>query len=266
MVTGVALWKGKSGMDLDIQKASMWKRISAFLFDGIFLGILIVAFAYLLSALLGYDGYSQQLEEAYDRYETQYGIQFDISQEEYLTLPDEQQASYDEAYAALTADEAVLYTYNIVVNMTLLITTMGILLAYLVLEFLVPVLLGNGQTLGKKIFSIAVVRTDMVKANTLQLFARTLLGKFTVETMIPVYVLIMLYFNTVGIGGTLLLGVLLLVQIILLAVTRNRYVIHDLIAGTVVVDFASQRIFRSTEDLIAYKNEVHAQYVARQDY
>ena len=253
-------------MDLDVQRASMWKRISAFLLDGIFLGILVVAFAFLLSAVLGYDGYSQQLEDAYNGYEARYGIQFDISQDAYASMPQAQKDAYDEAYQALTQDENVLYIYNMVVNLTLVITTMSILLAFLVLEFLVPVLLGNGQTLGKKVFAIAVIRTDLVKANTLQLFARTLLGKFTVETMIPVYVLIMLYFNTVGLVGTVLLGALLLAQGITLAVTRNRYAIHDWIAGTVVVDYASQRIFQSTENLIAYKNEIHAQYAARQDY
>ena len=43
-----------------------------------------------------------------------------------------------------------------------------------------------------------------------------------------------------------------LTQVILLAVTRNNSQIHDLLAGTVVVDVSSQMIFRDTEEMIAY--------------
>ena len=43
-------------MIYDLQKASMWKRISAAMFDGILLGIAAVLFAWLLSLALGFDG------------------------------------------------------------------------------------------------------------------------------------------------------------------------------------------------------------------
>ena len=41
---------------------------------------------------------------------------------------------------------------------------------------------------------------------------------------------------------------------------------EDLIAGTVVVDKDSQTIFRTTEDLIAWKKKVAAQRAAREPY
>lgn len=253
-------------MGVELQKASMWKRISAYLFDSIILSILVVAFGWFLSVLLGYDGYYQSMNDAYDRYQTQYGVVFDITSEEYTAMDQQQRQAYDAAYEALVADSDAIYAYNMVLNLTLLIVTLGFLLAYLALEFAVPLLFGNGQTLGKKIFSIGLVRNDGVRVNNMQLFARTLLGKFTIGTMIPVYVLVMLFFNTVGLGGTLLLGGLLLLQIILLAATRNHTAIQDLIAGTVVVDISSQQIFRSTEDLIAYTKRLHAQKAAQQPY
>lgn len=244
----------------------MWKRVSAFLFDGILLCVIVVAFAYLLSMVLGYDRYNQALDEGYAQYEGLYGVQFDISAEEYDTMTPEARQRYDEAYSALIADEDVLYTYNMVINLTLVITTLSILLGFLALEFAVPVMLGNGQTLGKKIFGICLMRTDGVKMNTMQLFVRTVLGKFTIETMIPVYILLMIFFNSVGLGGTLVLAALLVVQIAVLAVTRTNSLIHDLLAGTVVVDYASQRIFRNTEELIEYTKRVHAEKAARQSY
>ena len=69
-------------MSYDLQKASMWKRIAAWMFDIILLSVLVVGFGYLLSNLLGYDAYSVALDDAYARYETEYNVVFDISQEE----------------------------------------------------------------------------------------------------------------------------------------------------------------------------------------
>ena len=59
---------------------------------------------------------------------------------------------------------------------------------------------------------------------------------------------------------------LLIGQVICVAVTRTRSAIHDLLAGTVVVDIASQKVFASTEDLIAYTKRVHAERAQRQEY
>ena len=151
-------------------------------------------------------------------------------------------------------------------NLSLVITTGGILLAYLLWEFFMPLWFGNGQTLGKKIFGLCLVRSDGVKLNTLQLFTRTLLGKFTVETMIPVYILLMLFWGTMDLTGTLLLGALALGQTVCVGVTRSNAAIHDLLAGTAVVDMASQTIFRSTEDLIAFQKQAAAERAARAPY
>ena len=253
-------------MVYDLQKAGLWKRIAAWMFDSILMGILAVGFAFLLSLLLGYDAHSDTLDAAYDRYEQAYGITFDITREEYLSMGQAQQDHYDAAYDALIADEEVVHAYNMVLNLTLVMITGGILLSMLVLEYAVPLWLGNGQTLGKKIFSLCVIRTDGVKMNNMQLFVRTILGKFTVETMIPVYILLMLFWGTLDLTGTLMLLALGIAQCVILAVTRTNSLIHDLLAGTAVADYSSQMIFRSTEDLIAYQKKIAAERAARQPY
>lgn len=251
---------------LDLQKASMWKRISAFLFDAILLGIAVAGFAFLLSVLLHFDKHNTNLQEAYTRYEKEYGMVFDISQEEYMQKSEAEKKIYNDAYAALIKDEDAMYSYNMVVNLTLLISTMAVLAAFLVLEFFIPVKLGNGQTLGKKIFGLAVMRTDGVRVTPPLLFIRSILGKFTIETMIPLLICVMIFFNMIGIMGILILGLILLVQIILLIKTQTNSCIHDALAKTVAVDFASQMIFETEEAMIAYKNKVHAEKVARQTY
>ena len=253
-------------MNLDLQKAGMWKRIAAWMFDGILLSVVVVAFSVLLSWLLGYDGYSTALEEGYARYEGEYGVVFEMTQAEYEAMTQEQRLNYDMAYDALIADQEVLYNYNMVIHLTLVVTTLALLLGLLLWEFFIPLWLGNGQTLGKRIFSLCLVRNDGVKLNTLQLFARTILGKFTIETMIPVYILLMLFFGAMGLTGTLVLFALLIAQICCLSFTKTNSAIHDLLAGTVVVDKESQTIFRTTEDLIAWQKKVAAERAARAPY
>lgn len=253
-------------MEQELQKASLWKRIAAGIFDLILIAILATGFGWLLSTALHYDGYNDTLEAAYAKYESQYGVTFQITQEEYEAFDQVARQAYDDAYAALIADNEAMHAYNMAVNLMLLITTGAILLALILLCFVVPLLLGNGQTVGKKIFSLCLMRTDGVKVNNLQLFTRAVLGQFAVETMIPAYVIFMIFWGTVDLFGLLLIAALLIAQCVIMATTKTNSLLHDLMAGTVVVDFGSQRIFRTTEDLIAHKKQVAADRAARQSY
>ena len=58
----------------------------------------------------------------------------------------------------------------------------------------------------------------------------------------------------------------LLVQVLLLAFTQNHTPLHDLIAHTVVVDYASQMIFDSPEALLRAKEEYHASLARSERY
>ena len=116
-------------MTHDLQKASLWKRASAWIFDFILLGILIVGVAFVLSAVLGYNGYNETLDAAYAQYEAQYDVEFEISQEQYLAMTEQQRHNYDTAYNTLVSDQEAMYAYNMVLNLTMLITTLSILIA-----------------------------------------------------------------------------------------------------------------------------------------
>ncbi|MBQ8408088.1 MAG: RDD family protein [Clostridia bacterium] len=253
-------------MIYDLQKANMWKRISAYIFDMILLVIITVGIASLLSLILGYDSYSERLQECYGKYEELYGVDFDLTAEEYDALSAEELSNYEAAAEALAADGEANYVYSMIFNLTLLIVTFSILIAYLLLEFTVPLLFKNGQTLGKKVFGVAVMRLDGVKVNAPLLFIRTILGKYTVETMIPVLIVIMLLFNVITVVGIAVIALILLVQAVLVIATRTRSPIHDMIASTVAVDMASQLIFDSKEDMLEYKKRIHAEAAAKQEY
>lgn len=253
-------------MVYDLQKASMWKRISAWLFDMILLSIVAVGFAWLLSATLRFDTYSEQLDAAYAKYEAQYGVTLGMTQEAYEALPEEKQTAYMDAFQALSADSGAVYAYNMLISLSLVITSLSLLMAYLILEFFLPLRLGNGQTLGKKIFGVALMRTDGVKIAPVQLFARTVLGKYAIETMLPLLLILLIFWGSIGITGTAIITVLLIVQAVLLTVSRTNSAIHDVLSSTVAVDFASQMIFGSEADMIAYKQRIAADRARRADY
>ena len=240
----------------------MWKRISAWLFDFIVIGIVIVGIALSLSAVLKYDYHYTKLEESYNKYEEEYGIDLEISNEDYEALSEEVKAKYIEAGEKMQDDAEIRARYDLIVNLVLVITSVSILLGFFVTEFIVPLCFGNGQTLGKKIFSIGVMRYDGVKLTTFQLFVRSILGKCTLEVLVPVFVFIMIILGVTGIVGIAVLAAIALSEIVFVIATKERTPLHDVMASTVTVDMASQMIFDTPEELLAYKQRIHSAMVS----
>lgn len=245
-------------MIFDIQKAGILKRASAFLLDFILLVILTTGFSLLLSVTLRYNDRLNDYKLLETELEESYGVDpnVGVTEEQFASWPEKQKKCYADAIATL----------RLLFNMTLIISTFGILLSYAVLEFAVPLVLKDGQTVGKRIFGIAVIRTDGVKLSTIQLFVRTFLGKYTIETMIPVLLVIMSMMGMIGYFGPLLIALLAVVQIIIMSVTKTNSLIHDLLANTVTVDKASQLIFDTEEAMVEYKRRVAAEEAAKQPY
>ena len=253
-------------MIYDLQRASMWKRVSAWLLDAILLCIVTTLMALLLSTALNYDDYSQRLDARYAHFEEEYGVSRDVTQAQVDAMSPEELAKLEAASQAIAEDEEALFAYNMMIQLVILITSLGILFAYLLLEFIVPMAFGNGQTIGKKVFAIGVMRQEGIKVNGVCMFIRTVLGKYTIETMIPVMMALMLFFGSVGEVGWIITGAIVIVEIVLLAATKERCMIHDKLANTVTVDLPSQMIFNTREDLIAYKEKVAAEKAANQVY
>ena len=257
-------------MIYDLQKASVLKRISAWLLDAILLVILAVGVASGVSATVDYDGHMDKFESYIVHYEQTYNIDPDMTEEKFNAMTKEEQEAYgaacDAADEALRSDVEAMRTYTLLTNLSMVIITVSIFLSILVLEFGVPMLMKNGQTLGKKIFSIAVMRTSGVKVNGVCIFIRAVLGKYAVETMIPVFMVMMLLFGMIGTTGLVVILVLLLIQLFLLITTHTNSLIHDKLADTVTVDMASQMIFDTEEDLLEYKKQIAAEQAAKDPY
>ena len=254
-------------MGLDIQKADFWKRISAWLFDTIILFILIVGVAFLLSAAFDYDSHFETVERAQNEIVEKYGINIDLTQEEIEALPSaEERQRYEDAYTEYATNPDVIYANEMMINLALLMVTLSTLVAVAIVEAVIPLFLKHGRTLGKKIFGLAVIRSNGVKIGGQALFIRSLIGKYTLEIMAPIYILLLSLIGMLGVMGFILIVVILFLQIFAMLRSGTRSAIHDLVSDTVVVDMASQRIFETEADLIAYKNKIHAEAVAKAEY
>ena len=128
-------------MDCTLQKAGIWKRIAAYLLDLILLAILATGAMAGLSAILRYDEKSDRVTEFYYEYGQRYGIDLHITEQAYEQLSAEERALYEQATIAMNSDEEMIYAYQLLFNSSLVIASLGILLAYLVLEFLIPLFL-----------------------------------------------------------------------------------------------------------------------------
>jgi uncharacterized RDD family membrane protein YckC len=194
------------------------------------------------------------------------GANGEITQADVDAMTPEQLANIEAASAALAADPEAIYAWNMIIYLIIIMVSISLLLSYLLLEFTVPLLLRNGQTVGKKVFGVAVMRCEGIRVNGVCMFIRTVLGKFAIETMIPIMMLLMLYFGAIGLTGLLIGGGIILVEIVLLIATKDHSMIHDKLANTVTVDLASQMIFETPEDLITYKQKIAAEKAAQQSY
>ncbi len=252
-------------MIYDLQKASIGKRISAFILDVILFAILAVGAAAIVSEALNYDYYADRLEQIQaecfveqvgEDYKDR-GIMPGITEAEYNELSAADRLLYDKAQRAFATNKEANEVYSKLLSYVFLITNLGTFISCIVLEFVVPLFLRNGQTVGKKVFGIGVMLKNGVRINSVALFSRSMLGKFAIETALPMLAVTMLFLGT---SNLLMLAVAILVIVLnvgLLLFHRENTVIHDIVSYTVCVDLASQMIFDNEAAMIEYKNRVH---------
>ncbi len=272
----------------ELRKIGIIKRASAWLLDAILLAVLATGFMWIISLICNYNAEEDLANEYYAEWEdfrkdyvpdvaAHYGYVYRETEDGYTLTKDGKDATLgdlmleldrsenrdgamEEAYLAyhdLVPVEKVNAQYQYVYSLLFMLASIGILLAYIVLEFIVPLILKNGQTVGKKVFAICVVRPNCVKIAGIALFARTILGKYTIETMFPVLLAFLFFFGGLGLLALILLAALLLLNTILFFATKNRTPIHDLIAGTATADMKLQIIYDSEEELNEKKALLH---------
>lgn len=263
----------------ELKKIGIVKRASAWLLDAILLAVLTTGFMWIISLICRYEQQSAVLTQYNEELNTfqstygkrvaeHYGFTYAVDADGTLHISKGGQAvAFEDVLSELVSskgdDEAVkeaydAYTalpieefgtqYRLVSNLLFMMVSLGLLIAYMVLEFTVPLFLKNGQTIGKKVFGVCLVRPDCVKISATALFARTLIGKYAIETMFPVLLVFMYLFGGLGILAIVLIAALLLLDLILFFATKNRTPIHDILVSTVAVDIKLQMIYGSVEE------------------
>ncbi len=257
-------------MIYDLQKASLMKRFSAFLFDLVLLIMLFTALMLLVSSIVDYDSYLYGLENRLTEIQEKHNIsaiekEYEVSfnefqymfEDEVAKLPEEVQEAFKACTKEMNEDSDSIKLYETIMSLSIAIVSISMLLSYIILEFVVPLFFKNGQTLGKKMFAIAVMRTDCVRITPIVLFIRTVLGKYTIGTMVPLVMLLTLAFGSTPLMPLTVILLILLIQIVLLVTTKTNSLIHDSLASTVVVDYQSQMIFDTVEAKNAYQLRLH---------
>lgn len=254
-------------MKYDFQRASFMKRLPAWMLDMILLITLVTGFVWVWSNAFEITPHLETINAIENQYKAEYDGQLSMSIDEYQMmteeekvekLTEEERTQLNEAILAINEklfqNETYATAYGKMVSNLFSIIALSFLCAYFILEFLIPLWLKNGQTLGKKCFGIALMRKDGVKVTPFIVFTRTILGKCSVELMVPIMLYVMLGGSIVSVFAIL---AFFLAQIIVPIATYNKTAIHDLLACTVEVDLASQMIFDSVEDMEAYNAELH---------
>jgi len=237
-------------MTFGIQKANFWKRFSAWLIDTVLVLLLSVALSIPMLGILNFDHYDERLDAIRSTHvakiEEQFPfVDFDISQEEYNNLSQSVKDEYEEAQKALNDllanDKEFMAVRADRLSAIVTDVCITVFLSIFLAHFVLPLFLKNGQTLGKKTFGLCVVRTNGVKITTTQLFIRSIIGMFAIETAAVAFLLLI---YPVGLIAAILVQAL---QIGVMIKTDTNSSIHDLLADTAVVDYASQHIFETEE-------------------
>ena len=93
-------------MSIGLQKANVFKRISAWLFDMVMCVVLATGCMALMAELINYDfqytklteletKYTEMQQPYLDAYEAEHGVDFNITQEEFTKLSDEERATLE---------------------------------------------------------------------------------------------------------------------------------------------------------------------------
>ena len=243
-----------------IQRASLFKRLAAFLLDIILCSILTLGIATVMSNLVKYDALSDKLQDKYIEFNV--GTMDETGMITLCEFPIQQEGESDEdyinrcnedscyqSYLNFTKDEEVKQLQADLFQKTLIITSLSLLLATALVYLLFPLLFKNGQTLGMKFVQEGLVTNKGVKVEFTHVFLRWSMGIFVIETMIPIYSLIYILLTGQGIAILAIFNLLLLLlNLVIYVLTPNHIFIHDLIGGTCVIDMNTQVIANSIEE------------------
>ncbi len=195
------------------------KRIVAYIIDILIVTVVVSA----ISMIPRIDPYKKDYEKAYNEY-------LDIVSD----AQNENSVDYKDRIIELNYD---IYKYRVVSNIISVISLVG--------YFGILQMVMNGQTVGKKVLKIKVVSNNGKKLNFGNYFLRTLILNnifFTVINMIAVYILKGSNFYYFTYIVNMLQSTIYMILIIMMVLRKDNRGLHDLLAGTKVIDVESEDV------------------------
>lgn len=224
-------------------KASMNKRAGAYFIDIILYLVLVTGVLYIMSFIVGYHENFDLLEQKY----IEHGVY--VLKNGVYELCLESDPECLAASNRFYEDPKAVYYLTRATELSVLMITLSTFVTSLIYEFIVPLFLKNGQTIGMKIMRVGLIDNEGVKVTPIQIFIRFLFGKYIICMLIPIYGFIYMGFN-VG-GGLLGLIVLVSVPIINLIMTygtQTKSGIANSIAKVYAIDLDDTYIFKNKEE------------------
>ncbi len=195
------------------------KRIVAYIIDILIVTVVVSA----ISMIPRIDPYKKDYEKSYNEY-------LDIVSD----AQNENSVDYKDRIIELNYD---IYKYRVVSNIISVISLVG--------YFGILQMVMNGQTVGKKVLKIKVVSNNGKKLNFGNYFLRTLILNnifFTVINMIAVYILKGSNFYYFTYIVNMLQSTIYMILIIMMVLRKDNRGLHDLLAGTKVIDVESEDV------------------------
>ena len=249
---------------LDFHKAKVIKRLAAYVIDLILLLIITAGVVMAMFSAMDYNTYEEKFEERCEKYGQQFGVDLSASRADQAELSEKEQEKYIDAWEALNADTEAMDAIKQKIRIELVSAMVGFFAAYVILEIMIPLILKNGQTVGKTVLGLCVMHKYHVRVGVMQIIYRTVLGKYFIETLIPVVMLILSDYGVLGTTASLVLAVIAMVQGFFVMMSQANCGIHDKLFNTVVADFNEQHIFDTLDERITFE-EAYEEEMARRE-
>lgn len=249
---------------LDFHKAKPIKRLAAYLIDLIMLVAITAGVWIAMYSAMDYNTYVQEFQGYIDEYAQKHGVDLSIPSNEIQNYPEEVQEKYNEALLDLNDNKEAMASYAQRFKIDILAAMVGFFVAYLILEVMIPLILKNGQTVGKKIMGLCVMHKYHVRVGAMQIIYRSILGKYFIETMIPVGMLLLKNYGVLGTTASLIMAVIAMTQGFIVLMSQANCGIHDKLFHTVVADFKKQYIFDSWNERFDFQEAYDKEMAERE--
>lgn len=249
---------------LEFYKAKPIKRLAALMIDLVMLIAITAGIWIGMYTAMDYDSYVQEFQGYIDEYAQKHDVDLSIPSNELQNYPEDVQKKYNEALLDLNDNKQAMASYAQQFKINMLAAMVGLFVAFVILEVMIPLILKNGQTVGKKIMGLCVMHKYHVRVGFMQIIYRSILGKYFIGTLIPVAMLIMKNYGVMGTTASLIMAVIAMVQGFIVLMSQANCGIHDKLFNTVVADFKQQYIFDTWDERCDFEEAYEKEMAERE--